>query len=80
MDWNAVSAKGRHWNVFGGICLYKSPQEALDLALKREMQDLRNDNYSEEAMREFFRDMVANLNGMYHVMNVNPGLISQELK
>ena len=20
--------KSRHWNVFGGICLYKSPQEA----------------------------------------------------
>ena len=31
--------KSRHWNVFGGICLYKSPQEALDLALKREMKD-----------------------------------------
>ena len=38
--------KSRHWNVFGGICLYKSPQEALDLALKREMQDLRRGNYS----------------------------------
>ena len=35
--------KSRHWNVFGGICLYKSPQEALDLALRREMQDLRDD-------------------------------------
>lgn len=66
--------KSRHWNVFGGICLYKSPQEALDLALKREMQDLRDDKYSEEGMREFFRDMIANLNGMYHVMMVNPKL------
>ena len=66
--------KSRHWNVFGGICLYKSPQEALDLALKREMKDLRDDHYSEDAMREFFRDMIANLNGMYHVMSVNPGL------
>lgn len=67
--------KSRHWNVFGGVCLYKSPQEAFDLAIKREMQDLRNDNYSEEGMREFFRDMIANLNGMYHVITVNPALI-----
>jgi hypothetical protein len=68
--------KSRHWNVFGGICLYKSPQEALDLALKREMQDFRNDKYSRDAMREFFRDMIADLNGMYHVMTVNPGLLA----
>ena len=68
--------KSRHWNVFGGVCLYKSPQEALDLALKREMQDLRDDRYSENAMREFFRDMIADLNGMYHVMTVNPALLS----
>ncbi len=68
--------KSRHWNVFGGLCIYKSPQEALDLALKREVQDLRDDGYSEEAMREFFRDMIANLNGMYHVMTVNPGLLA----
>jgi hypothetical protein len=67
--------KSRHWNVFGGICLYKSPQESLDLALKREMQDLRDDAYSEAAMREFFRDMIADLNGMYHVMSVNPRLL-----
>ena len=69
--------KSRHWNVFGGICLYKSPQEALDLALKREMQDLRDDKYSEEAMREFFRDMIADLNGMYYVMTVNPQLLHE---
>lgn len=68
--------KSRHWNVFGGICLYKSPREALDLAFKREMQDLRNDKYSRDAMREFFRDMIANLNGMYHVMTVNPALLA----
>jgi hypothetical protein len=35
---------------------------------------LRDENYSEPAMREFFRDMIANLNGMYHVMTVNPAL------
>jgi hypothetical protein len=68
--------KSHHWNVFGGICLYKSPQEALDLALKREMQDLRDENYSQPAMREFFRDMIADLNGMYYVMTVNPNLLS----
>ena len=71
--------KSRHWNVFGGICLYKSPEEALDLALRREMQDLRDDNYSEAAMREFLRDMTANLNGMYHVMSVNPDLLATPL-
>jgi hypothetical protein len=70
--------KSRHWNVFGGVCIYKSPQEALDLALKREMQDLRDDKYSEDAMREFFRDMIADLNGMYHVMTVNLELLSKE--
>lgn len=68
--------KSRHWNVFGGICLYKSPQQALDLALKREMQDLRDGKYSKDEMREFFRDMIADLNGMYHVMTVNPGLLA----
>jgi len=72
--------KSRHWNVFGGISLYKSPQEALDLALKREMQDLRDEQYSEAAMREFFRDMIANLNGMYHVMTVNPDLLVGQSK
>jgi len=69
--------KSRHWNVFGGICIYKSPQEAIDLALKREMQDLRDAHYSEEGMREFFRDMISNLNGMYHVMTVNPDLLRE---
>jgi hypothetical protein len=68
--------KSRHWNVFGGICIYKSPEEALDLALKREVQDLRDAGYSEEAMREFLRDMIANLNGMYHVLSVNPDLLA----
>lgn len=67
--------KSRHWNVFGGVCLYKSPQEALDLALRREVQDLRDDGYSVAGMREFLRDMIANLNGMYHVMAVDPRLL-----
>ena len=64
--------KSRHWNVFGGICLYKSPQEALDLALKREMQDFREGGVSKQELREFFRDLIADLNGMYHVMAVKP--------
>lgn len=70
--------KSRHWNVFGGVSLYKSPQEAFDLALRREMQDLREDQYSEAGMREFFRDMIANLNGIYHVMTVNPALLTAQ--
>jgi len=72
--------KSRHWNVFGGICLYKAPQDALDLALKREMQDLRDDRYSPDAMREFFRDLIADLNGMYHVMTVDLGLLASARK
>ncbi|OGW33045.1 MAG: hypothetical protein A2X59_03915 [Nitrospirae bacterium GWC2_42_7] len=70
--------KSRHWNVFGGLCLYKTPEEAIDLALKREMQDLRNENYTVDALREFLRDMIANLNGMYHVMVINPNLLQSE--
>ena len=70
--------KSRHWNVFGGICLYKSPQEALDLALKREMQDLRGDKYSADRMEDFFRDLIAGLNGMYYVMTVNPDLLKKD--
>jgi hypothetical protein len=64
--------KSRHWNVFGAICLYKSPQEALDLALKREMKDLREAHYAEPEMREFLRDMIGNLNGMFHVLTIDP--------
>ncbi len=69
------SDKSRHWNVFGAICLYKSPQEALDLALKRELQDLRQGHYAQAEMREFLRDMIGNLNGMFHVMTVQPALL-----
>jgi len=69
--------KSQHWNVFGGVCLYKSPRESLELALKREIQDLRSDNYSRDAMREFFRDMIANLNGIYDVMTVHPRLLDR---
>jgi hypothetical protein len=67
--------KSRHWNVFGGICLYKSPAEALMLALQRETSELREDRYSVDGMTEFVRDMIANLNGMYQVMTVDPDLL-----
>lgn len=67
--------KSRHWNVFGGICLYKTPQESLDLALKREMQDLREASSSPEAMTEFIRDTIANLHGIYYVVSMNPDLL-----
>lgn len=69
------SDKSRHWNVFGGICLYKSPQESLDLALKREAKDLREGNYAPAAVTEFIRDTIANLNGIYYVVNMNPDLL-----
>ena len=67
--------KSRHWNVFGGISLYKSPEESLMIALKREMMDLREDNYSVNAMTEFIRDTIANINGIYHVVSIDPGLL-----
>jgi len=59
--------KSRHWNVFGGIAIYKSPEAALELALKREIQDLKKSDYAPEAMEEFIRDTIANINGIYHV-------------
>lgn len=68
--------KSRHWNVFGGIALYKSPQEAFEISLRREMQDIREGGFAESAMREFLRDMIANINGIYHVMTVNPDLLA----
>lgn len=69
------SDKSRHWNVFGGICLYKSPEESLKLALSREIKDLKDSNYSKEAMREFIRDTIANINGIYYVVSINPQLV-----
>jgi hypothetical protein len=68
------SDKSRHWNVFGGISLYKSPEESLRLALAREVKDFR-DNPSPHAMTEFIRDTMANLNGIYYVVSINPNLL-----
>ena len=66
--------KSRHWNVFGGISLYKSPEESLVTALKREMNDLKEDGYSTNAMTEFLRDTIANINGIYHIVSIDPRL------
>jgi hypothetical protein len=64
------SDKSRHWNVFGGISLYKSPEESLKIALAREVQDAKLENYSPESMREFIRDSIANINGIYYVVSM----------
>jgi len=60
--------KTRHWNVFGGVALYKSPRESLELALRREIMDLKQDGHSPAAMREFIRDTIANIHGIYYVV------------
>jgi len=70
--------KSRHWNVFGGIAIYKSPEESLVLALKRENVDLEDDNFSVTAMREFLRDTIANINGIYYVVSIDPHLVYGE--
>ena len=64
--------KSRHWNVFGGIALYKSPEESLVLSLRREIMDVRDEAYSADAVREFVRDTIANINGIYYVMSMDP--------
>jgi hypothetical protein len=68
------SDKSRHWNVFGGLALYKSPEESLRLALAREIKDLRDGNYSPEVMTEFIRDTIANINGIYNVVSMDLNL------
>ena len=70
------SDKSRHWNVFGGVSLYKSPEESLRLALAREVKDFR-EKPSPEAMTEFIRDTMANLNGIYYVVSINPDLLKK---
>lgn len=65
------SDKSRHWNVFGGLSLYRSPEKSLTLAFQREVEDVRKANYSPEAMTEFIRDMIANCNGIYHIVSYN---------
>ncbi|MFA6318173.1 MAG: hypothetical protein WC943_12225 [Elusimicrobiota bacterium] len=67
--------KSRHWNVFGGISLYKSPEESIRLALAREVKDFRDEGGTPAAMTEFIRDTMANLNGIYHVVSIDPRLL-----
>ncbi|OGR66894.1 MAG: hypothetical protein A2081_03090 [Elusimicrobia bacterium GWC2_61_19] len=69
------SDKSRHWNVFGGISLYKSPEASLQLALAREVNDFREEGRTPKAMTEFIRDTMANLNGIYYVVSINPALL-----
>jgi hypothetical protein len=69
------SDKSRHWNVFGGVSLYKSPEESLKLALAREVNDFREEGRTPKAMTEFIRDTMANLNGIYYVVSINPDLL-----
>ena len=64
------SDKSRHWNVFGGIALHKSPEVSLDLALRREIKDAKDGDYSPELMTEFIRDTIANCFGIYHVVSM----------
>lgn len=71
------SDKSRHWNVFGGISLYKSPEKSLELALAREVKDFR-EKPSPEEMREFLRDTMANLNGIYYVVSMDPDLLKKK--
>ena len=71
------SDKSRHWNVFGGVSLYKSPEESLRLALARESADFRNEGRTPAAMTEFIRDTMANINGIYYVVSMNPALLAR---
>ena len=47
----------------------------MELALKREMQDLREANYSKACMTEFIRDTIADLSGIYYVVSMDPELL-----
>ena len=69
------SDKSRHWNVFGGLSLYKSPEESLRLALAREVDDFRKEGRTTQAMREFIRDTMADVNGIYYVLSMDPELL-----
>lgn len=71
------SDKSRHWNVFGGLSIYRSAKESFVLSFKRESMDLRENKYSNNAMTEFIRDIIANINGIYYVVTINLDLLKQ---
>jgi len=37
--------------------------------------DLKNQNFSPEAIQAFIRDTIANIKGIYYVVSINPNLI-----
>lgn len=63
--------KSRHWNVFGGISIYETPEKSLMISLQREINDLKDNHYAVEAMDEFIRDLIANVNGIYYVSSID---------
>jgi len=67
--------KSRHWNVFGGIAVYQSPEESVRLALAREIKDYDEEGRTPAMMTEFLRDTMADLNGVYHIMTIDPRLL-----
>ena len=42
------------------------------LALAREVKDFRDEGRTPAVMTEFIRDTMANLNGIYHVVSIDP--------
>jgi len=68
------SDKSRHWNVFGGLGLYRSPEESFEIALRREIMDVRSGEYSVEIVTEFIRDMIANCFGIYHIVSFDESM------
>ena len=45
----------------------RGSEEGLELALRREVADVRSGDHGPEAVRELIRDMIANCFGIYHV-------------
>ena len=41
------------------------------ISLQREINDLKDNNYSVDAMDEFIRDLIANVNGIYYVTSID---------